>query len=409
MKRRAPREKLSVKRIIGDKDNWSRYKEAYADEVTKDQQKEVEKMLKCGDPSQGFATYICLGCGEQVSVPFSCKSRVCSSCGKVHADEWSKKLVGRMYNVSHRHITFTVPSELWSVLEKHPEWRKELFVGANETIREVMRSEPGAIMVLHPYGKDMKANYHLHVLMTEGGMNEKGEWEKQEYVSYKALRKVWQYQVLSQLRKKMKEAGEEDGLIDRMFRQYENGFYVHAEPRVKDGSGLSRYIGRYIRHPAIADSRIVKYDGQTVSFVYRERGGKKQEVTLPVLEFIHGVVRHIPPKHFKMVRYYGIYAPRKANKVRELMKAIGQVVGRAIRRLGWRERIWRDFKRDPLQCPKCGQAGMVLYSLTILVKGRLRTIGGLSWLIKRGDVVEPPQPSLSAGDTSRPIQLTLGF
>lgn len=314
------------------------------DEVSLDQIAEVEKMLRCGDPGQGFATYICLACGEQVSVPFSCKSRVCSSCGKVHADEWSKRLVSRMFNVTHRHITFTVPSEMWPLLEKKAEWRKELFGAADGTIREVMRGEPGVVMVLHPCGKDMKANYHLHVLMTEGGLNEAGEWEKQEYVSYKGLRKVWQYQVLSRLRGVMEEEGGDEGLIDRLFRKYGNGFYVHAEPRVKNGSGMSRYIGRYIRHPAIADSQIVKYNGQEVEFVYRERGGKKQKVRLPVLEFIHGVVRHIPPKHFKMVRYYGVYAPRKASKVREMMKAMGRAVGRTIRRLGWRGRIWREFQ-----------------------------------------------------------------
>jgi hypothetical protein len=56
---------------------------------------EVKKMLHCGDPAYGFATYICLNCGETKRVAFSCKSRVCSSCGKVHADEWSRQLVGR--------------------------------------------------------------------------------------------------------------------------------------------------------------------------------------------------------------------------------------------------------------------------------------------------------------------------
>jgi hypothetical protein len=252
-------------------------------------------------------------------------------------------------------------------------------------------------------------NYHLHVLVTEGGINEAGEWQKQEYVSYKGLRQVWQYQVLSRLREVMKEEGGDGGLIDRLFRQYGNGFYVHAEPRVKNGSGISRYIGRHIRHPAIADSRIVKYDGEQVSFVYRERGGKKQTVNLPVLEFIHGVVRHIPPKHFKMVRYYGVYAPRKASKVGEMMKAIGQAVGRAIRRLGWRGRIWRDFQRDPLACSRCGQAGMVLYSLTILVKGQLITVGGMKWLFERGHIVEPPEASPSIRDGPPPIQLEFSF
>ena len=104
-------EKVSFKQIVQDQDNWAQYQQVYADQVSADQIAEVEKMLGCGDPSQGFSTYICLNCGEQLKVPFSCKSRVCSSCGKAHADAWSGELVGRLWNVSHRHVTFTVPAE----------------------------------------------------------------------------------------------------------------------------------------------------------------------------------------------------------------------------------------------------------------------------------------------------------
>ncbi len=177
-------------------------------------------------------------------------------------------------------------------------------------------------------------------------------------------------------------------LIDQMFRQHKNGFYVHAKPRVTSGSGIERYIGRYIRHPAIADARIVKYDGEQVTFYYAGRDGTRQEVTLPVLEFIHRVVRHIPPKQFKMVRYFGLYAPRKAAKVRALMQRIGQMLGRIVRKLSWRGRIQRDFHRDPLTCPRCGRADMELYSLTVPWRGRMIVIGGMDWLYERGSLVE---------------------
>ena len=129
-------------------------------------------------------------------------------------------------------------------------------------------------------------NYHLHVLVTEGGLNEVGEWQKQEYVSYKGLRQVWQYQVLSRLREVMKEEGGDGGLIDRMFRKYGNGFYVHAEPRVKNGSGISRYIGRYLRHPAIADRVQQAICGISLlpppSF-----GGKRRAGTTPMTRYRH--------------------------------------------------------------------------------------------------------------------------
>jgi hypothetical protein len=69
----------------------------------------------------------------------------------VHADNWAQQLASRMINVIHRHITFTLPSELWSLLEENTEWRKELFGAANETLRQVIKATPGIVMVLHPY------------------------------------------------------------------------------------------------------------------------------------------------------------------------------------------------------------------------------------------------------------------
>ena len=237
---------------------------------------------------------------------FSGKSRVCSSCGKGPADDWSKQLAGRLFKGVHRPIPFTVPSELWPYFEANPGWRGLLFEAANETLRQVMRGEPGIVMVLHPYGKDLKANYHLHVLVTEGGLDKADQWQEQSYLSYAGLRKIWQAPLLTRLKGELELPGPVGELIKRLFRQYPNGFYVHAEPQVKQGEGISRYIGRYVRHPAIADSRLVGYDGQTVTFYYQERQaqgkGAKKLVTMPVLEFIHGIVRHIPPKQFKMVR-----------------------------------------------------------------------------------------------------------
>jgi hypothetical protein len=350
-KAKQAKRKLSVKEIIQDQDNWPRYQESYAEQVTADQIAEVEKMLGCGDLANGFATYICLSCGEQVKVAFSCQSRVCSSCGKVYADEWSKQLGARLFNVTHRHITFTVPSELWPHFEAHPAWRGVLFTAANETLRQLIRGEPGLVMVLHSYGKDLKVNYHLHILVTEGGLDETDRWHEQSYISYAGLRKIWQAAVLSRLREAMGQQAQPGDWIDRLFRRYGEGFYMYAKPRVKQGEGISRYIGRYVRHPAIADSRIIDYDGQTVSFSYQKRQqrgkGAKKIVKTSVLDFIHGVVRHIPPKQFKMVRYYGLYAPRKIGRIREILTAIGRAVKKKVYRLGWRWRIKRDFRRDP--------------------------------------------------------------
>jgi hypothetical protein len=404
---RSKTEQWTFKRIVLAGDNWERYQRAYAGQVLSEQLAEVEKMMGCRKPRNGYATYICLNCGETKKVPFSCKSRVCSSCGKVAAEEWSKEVTSRMFSVVHRHVTFTVPNELWSEFERQVEWRGVLFEAANATLRKVMKVEPGIVAVLHPYGKDLKANYHIHVLVTEGGLDEAGRWQEKSFLSFKALRKVWQYEVLTRLREVMPAGSRTKGLIGRLFRQYKNGFYVHAAPRVKNGKGISRYIGRYIRHPAIADTRIVDYDGEQVTFYYQDHGGKRHEKVMPVLDFIHGVVRHIAPKNFKMVRYYGLYAPRKASAMRELLKEIGKVVGRVIGRLSWRARIERDFQRDPLTCPRCGSHDMELLSLTFHKCGQLMTIGGIDWLLDRGAIIVPQANAHSVPARSLSVQLAM--
>lgn len=402
----------TFKAIVEADDNWSNYQDAYKNEVTTDQIKEVEKMLGCGDPQKGFATYLCLDCGTEKRVAFSCKSRICSSCGKVHADKWSEQLSSRLWNVTHRHMTFTLPSDLWPLLAANESWRKELFGAAHATLEKVMQCEPGIVVTLHPYGKDLKVNYHVHVLVTEGGMDAAGKWKAQPYINYKSLRRIWQYEMLTRLGKVMPDTQDSKRLVNELFMRYSNGFYVHAEPKVKDGRGIGRYIGRYLRHPAIADSRIVAYDGEQVTFTYKEEcNGRKvrRERSLPVLDFIHGVIRHIPPKQFKMVRYYGLYAPRKKAAVKQLMKRVGNMLGRAVRQLSWRERRLRDFRQDPLTCSVCGSNDMVLFSLTVPWAGKMITMGGWSWLFARGDLVDVPSSSPETFTKPKPLSVQHHF
>jgi hypothetical protein len=402
----------TFKAIVKDKDNWARYQQDYAGQVRADQVAEIEKMLGCGEATSGFATYICLHCGDTLRVCFSCKSRVCSSCGKVYADEWAQHLTSHLLKVTHRHITLTIPAELWPMLEANPDWRKVLFGAANRTLRKVLKAEPGIVMVLHPYGKDLKVNYHLHVLVTEGGLTPSGTWQDQPFVKYAALRKIWQYECLTALREVMPDEPATARLIDRLFRTYTKGFYVYAKPRIDDGKGISRYIGRYLRHPAIANARILAYDSLTVTFYYDDHDGTRHHQTWSVLAFIHGVVRHIPPKHFKMVRYFGLYAPHQTAPVLAFLQTMPRMVTQIVQRLSWRRRIQRDFGHDPLRCPRCGQSAMVLYSLTVLCQGQLKTFGGLKWLFQRGflrTLVASPPPQPLVGSPLFLLQIGFAF
>ena len=93
------------------------------------------------------------------------------------------------------------------------------------------------------------------------------------------------------------------------YREHKHGFYVYAKPNKCDPKVVTKYIGRYLGRPVIATSRIDKYDGENVTFHYnRHEDGVYVEETIPAMEFIERLIRHIPEKHFKMIRYGGIYA-----------------------------------------------------------------------------------------------------
>ncbi len=93
---------------------------------------------------------------------------------------------------------------------------------------------------------------------------------------------------------------------------YKLTWYVHIGKSLLDPQATVRYIGRYTKRAVLAEYRITRYDGKIVRFAFKDyaQGGKTSYKTMPVLAFIGRLIRHIPDKHFKMVRYAGLFATR---------------------------------------------------------------------------------------------------
>ena len=135
---------------------------------------------------------------------------------------------------------------------------------------------------------------------------------------------------------------------------HKNGFYVRAMPNKCNPSQVIKYIGRCLGRPVIATSRIDSYDGESVTFHYnRHEDEKLVTETIPVLDFMARLTQHIPEKHFKMIRYYGIYA-RHRKSDRYLHRAISKEKHKIFLSFNrWRDSILLSFGYDPLKCPSC--------------------------------------------------------
>lgn len=139
-----------------------------------------------------------------------------------------------------------------------------------------------------------------------------------------------------------------------IYHKDKNGFYVYAKPNLCDPNTVIKYIGRYLGRPVIALKRIDSYDGENVTFHYnRHEDNTYVKRTIPAIEFIKLLIQHIPEKHFKMIRYGGIYA-RHRKLDSSLRRAISPHKHRIYRSFNqWRTAILSSFGYDPLQCPKC--------------------------------------------------------
>jgi hypothetical protein len=116
------------------------------------------------------------------------------------------------------------------------------------------------------------------------------------------------------------------------------------------------YLGKYIKRPPIGETRIKKYNGKFVTFEYLDHyTNTKNLTTLPVIEFISQLIRHIPDKNFRVIRYYGFLANRVSGKLLPIVYKLLNMIKVKTKKVytPWRQMIINLFHYDPLNCPNC--------------------------------------------------------
>ena len=253
--------------------------------------------MGCGDFSKGFTQYLCPKCGEIKKVPFSCHTRFCLSCAKVHLDAWVKKIKAIMFaGISHRHIVLTVPKQLWNYFQYNRNLFKVLADTGSELIKDIISFyrkekgiEPGILSVTQSSGRAANFNPHLHLLVTEGGLADDGKWYNLIYLEQTLLGKKWQYFLLTALRKHLPKTEKSKGLIDFLFKK--ESFITFAKKEKVRKRDIINYLITYVASPPITLKRILNYDGRNVTYCYQSREGKKGERKLSALSFIHLLIQ----------------------------------------------------------------------------------------------------------------------
>ena len=364
----------------------------------------IQKTILCGTMELGYDTYTCPRCGDFTIIPHRCHSKLCTTCGAKETQIRSAKVSSMALDAHHRHIVFTIPEELRHCFLADRTLLHLLFIAARNTLACLFNNEKyrkskkipkkkvknlytykndrekvvfGAILTLHTFGRDLKWNPHIHCLVCEEAYDTSKNCMKSfAFMSYEKLRKTWMFQVLDILSKYKDQIKNFRYLKQKFYEVNDNGFYVYAKKREDDNDDnveeCVKYIARYTSRPAMAESRIIKYedDKKMIRWWYNRHEDEKYiEVYEPVQNFIINVIKHCPNENFKMVRYYGFYS----NKNRDLLEKVYELYGRKIKhrkhiknlkerkkeiknklnQLKFRTHMIQSFGRDPILC-KCG-------------------------------------------------------
>ena len=217
---------------------------------------------------------------------------------------------------------------------------------------------PGFICVLHTFGRDLKWNPHIHVLLSEGGCGNFTVWRPVKHFNYTLLRNSFRTALLNRMESHIGKSFKK--MKSYIYKNCPNGFYVYAKPALTNPKDVIKYIGRYLGRPVIATSRIDNYDGHNVTFHYkRHEDNQLVTETVSAVDFIKKLIIHIPDKHFKMIRYYGIYAKHHKNSDKLFFAVSREKIPFIKSTLNFRFQLMLAFGYDPLWC-ECGHRMSIL-------------------------------------------------
>jgi hypothetical protein len=339
----------------------------------------------CHTPALGGHQYQCSHCGKEHFVPHSCGNRHCPSCQKLNSAEWLEHQVEHLLPIPYFHVVFTLPHELNRLIQHNQERLYNLlFSSATATLLEFGRNNLQATLgitaVLHTWSQNLLDHYHLHCVVTGGGLSLDGK-------SWVSTGPKWLFSV--EALSIVFQAKFRDGL-KALFGKGELQFPI-SEPRLSDPlvfsrwlSGVCRqdwvvytkrpfagpqavlaYLCRYTHRVAISNSRIEALDleARTVTFRYKDYAHQSQirSMTLPIEEFLRRFCLHILPPRFVKIRSYGLLSNRdRSSRIEQARALLAPSPVLSEQQAPEQILTIKHVEPPPLVCPRCGRPTLVL-------------------------------------------------
>jgi Putative transposase/Transposase zinc-binding domain len=314
------------------------------------QLKVIEAIVRCRTAVLGGHVDMCPRCGKDCGLSFnSCRNRHCPKCQAQARKRWIAARERELLATGYFHVVFSLPHQLADLIRQNEvELYNLLFQAVSETLLEVavnpkhLGAEIGFFGILHTWGQNLLFHPHIHCVVPAGGLAPgRQRWirgSEKFLLPLKVLQKVFRGKFVDGLKdayaqKRLHLAGA----IQHLTRQncfaafvrklHQHLWVVYVKPPFGGPQQVLRYLGRYTHRVAISNHRLVAFDGDNVTFRWRDyaHGNVQRTMTVSAEEFIRRFLLHVLPKSFVRIRHFGFMANYQRSHSFELCRQLLQM------------------------------------------------------------------------------------
>ena len=310
------------------------WRQANAGHVSLQQFKVMSAIERCRTAELGGHVVRCEDCAYTTIAYNSCRNRHCPKCQSAAAKQWLADREAELLPVPYYHVVFTLPAAIADIGYQNKAVVYDLLFKVSAETMLTIAADPrhlgakiGITSVLHTWGSALTHHPHVHMIVPGGGISPDGQrWISCRpgfFLPVRVLSRLFRRLFLEKLvaahqAGRLNFFGNDVHLADAQsfaaflapLRKAE--WVVYAKRPFGGPEAVLAYLSRYTHRVAIANSRLIAFDEQRVTFKWKdyriEGRDRYKQMTLATDEFIRRFLIHVLPKGLHRIRHYGLFA-----------------------------------------------------------------------------------------------------
>ena len=247
---------------------------------------------RCRTAALGGHVARCEDCAYTTIAYNSCRNRHCPKCQGAAAKEWLADREADLLPVPYYHVVFTLPAAIADIAYQNKAVLYDLLFKVSAETMLTIAADPkhlgariGITSVLHTWGSTMTHHPHVHMIVPGGGISPDGQrWVSCRpgfFLSVRVLSCLFRRLFLEKL-VAAHQAGrlsffggniqlaDAQSFVAFLAPLRKVAWVVYAKRPFGGPEAVLAYLSRYTHRVAIANSRLIAFDKQGITFKWKD-------------------------------------------------------------------------------------------------------------------------------------------